>query len=206
MVGRGAGWEEGAAWGDACAWRCACRPRGQAQGADRARVVKQRGGTLVQEPQHHPRSRSSWLKLWVVLITPTHPPTHTYTPHVCQHTLCQSHLQALKTIEKNGLDSMAAEAGINLWKLPFEDARPQRLAYLAENKGKVPQVRGRPGMDPSSTRHVTASVALPVGGDPRAGSKLVHVCLFLAVMLVGPDGAFRSSNLNHLNADRTCIH
>lgn len=58
---------------------------------------------------------------------------------MCQHTV--SHLQALKTIEKNGLDSMAAEAGINLWKLPFEDARPQRLAYLAENKGKVPQVR-----------------------------------------------------------------
>jgi len=47
--------------------------------------------------------------------------------------------KAMKTIEKNGLDVMAKEAGINLWKLPFEDARPERLAYLAENKGKVPQ-------------------------------------------------------------------
>lgn len=46
--------------------------------------------------------------------------------------------RALKTIEKNGLDAMAAEAGVDLWKLPFEDARPQRLQYLAENKGKVP--------------------------------------------------------------------
>lgn len=46
--------------------------------------------------------------------------------------------KAIKTIERNGLDKMAAEAGIDLWKLPFTDARPQRLQYLAENKGKVP--------------------------------------------------------------------
>jgi large subunit ribosomal protein L28 len=50
-------------------------------------------------------------------------------------------MQALKTVEKNGLDVMAKEAGIDLWKLPFEDARPERLQYLADNKGKVPQVR-----------------------------------------------------------------
>jgi large subunit ribosomal protein L28 len=25
-----------------------------------------------------------------------------------------------------------------LWKLPFVDARPERLQYLEENKGKVP--------------------------------------------------------------------
>ncbi len=30
------------------------------------------------------------------------------------------------------------EAGVDLWKLPFEDARPERLQYLADNKGKVP--------------------------------------------------------------------
>lgn len=46
--------------------------------------------------------------------------------------------KAIKTLEKNGLAAMAAEAGIDLWKLPFEDARPQRKAYLAENQGKVP--------------------------------------------------------------------
>ena len=46
--------------------------------------------------------------------------------------------RAIKTIEKNGLDVMAKEAGIDLWKLPFTDARPERLQYLAENKGKVP--------------------------------------------------------------------
>ena len=34
--------------------------------------------------------------------------------------------RAAKTIEKKGLAVMAKEAGIDLWKLPFEDARPQR--------------------------------------------------------------------------------
>jgi len=46
--------------------------------------------------------------------------------------------KAIKTIEKNGLDIMAQEAGVDLWKLPFVDARPERLQYLEENKGKVP--------------------------------------------------------------------
>ena len=51
--------------------------------------------------------------------------------------------KAIKTIEKNGLDAMAKEAGIDLWKLPFEDARPERRAYLEQNKGKVPVVSSR---------------------------------------------------------------
>ncbi|GLC41034.1 hypothetical protein PLESTB_000950300 [Pleodorina starrii] len=46
--------------------------------------------------------------------------------------------KAIKTLEKKGVAEMASEAGIDLWKLPFEDARPQRKAYLAENQGKVP--------------------------------------------------------------------
>lgn len=46
--------------------------------------------------------------------------------------------KAIKTINLKGLDIMAKEAGIDLWKLPFEDARPERLAYLQQNKGKVP--------------------------------------------------------------------
>jgi hypothetical protein len=75
------------------------------------------------------------------------PPIPTCLPlaHTCFTTSiskCLFHcvLQAIKSIERNGLEAMAAEAGINLWKLPFEDARPERLAYLAENKGKVPVV------------------------------------------------------------------
>jgi len=51
--------------------------------------------------------------------------------------------QAIKSIQKNGLEAMAREAGLDLWKLPFEDARPERKQYLEENKGKVPVVRER---------------------------------------------------------------
>jgi len=46
--------------------------------------------------------------------------------------------KAMKTIEKKGLQVMANEAGIDLWKLPFEDARPQRKEWLAQNNEKKP--------------------------------------------------------------------
>lgn len=46
--------------------------------------------------------------------------------------------RTIKTIEKKGLQAMANEAGIDLWKLPFEDARPERLQWLAENPMRVP--------------------------------------------------------------------
>jgi hypothetical protein len=62
-------------------------------------------------------------------------------------------LQAIKSIERIGLDAMAAEAGIDLWKLPFEDARPERLAYLAENKGKVPVVSAWSNLSQTLVKH-----------------------------------------------------
>lgn len=43
--------------------------------------------------------------------------------------------KAIKTIEKRGLQTMADEANIDLWKLPFEDARPQRREWLAGEEG-----------------------------------------------------------------------
>jgi large subunit ribosomal protein L28 len=46
--------------------------------------------------------------------------------------------RAIKTLEKVGLEAMAKEAGLDLWKLPFEDMRPERLAWLAENPRRVP--------------------------------------------------------------------
>lgn len=45
--------------------------------------------------------------------------------------------QALRTIEKVGLDKMAKKAGIDLWKLPYEDCRPERIAYLKEHPMQV---------------------------------------------------------------------
>lgn len=46
--------------------------------------------------------------------------------------------KALKTVEKKGLAAMAAEAGIDLWKLPYEDARPARKEWLAARAEVVP--------------------------------------------------------------------
>ena len=49
--------------------------------------------------------------------------------------------RALKTVEKRGLQVMANEDGIDLWKLPFEDARPQRLEWLAANPKTPPMAK-----------------------------------------------------------------
>lgn len=71
--------------------------------------------------------------------------------------------KAIKTLEKKGLDKMAAEAGIDLWKLPFQDARPERLAYLAENKGKVPvAVNSRAIKNPERIAKSTKVPRVPV--------------------------------------------
>ena len=53
--------------------------------------------------------------------------------------------KAIKSIEKRGLQNMAEEAGIDLWKLPFEDARPQRREWLAGGQGAL-RVGPRPVM------------------------------------------------------------
>mmetsp|Transcript_5057 Transcript_5057/g.12750 ORF Transcript_5057/g.12750 Transcript_5057/m.12750 type:complete len:192 (-) Transcript_5057:155-730(-) len=46
--------------------------------------------------------------------------------------------KTMKTLEKKGLTTMAEEAGINLWKLPFTDVSEARKKFLAENSGAVP--------------------------------------------------------------------
>lgn len=67
--------------------------------------------------------------------------------------------KAIKTVEKNGLQAMAKEAGIDLWKLPFEDARPDRLEYLAQNARKVPVARNPRAM--KNPEKLAASKKLP---------------------------------------------
>lgn len=48
--------------------------------------------------------------------------------------------QAIKTLEKKGLQVMAKEAGIDLYKLPYTDVSPARKAWLAEHhKGNPAQ-------------------------------------------------------------------
>jgi large subunit ribosomal protein L28 len=48
--------------------------------------------------------------------------------------------KAMKTVEKKGLAVMAKEAGLDLYSLPFEDARPQRLEWLAQQPKYPPMV------------------------------------------------------------------
>lgn len=47
-------------------------------------------------------------------------------------------LQALKTIEKKGLNAMAREAGLDLSKLPYTDVSKNRLEYLASRESAPP--------------------------------------------------------------------
>ncbi|PSC72464.1 50S ribosomal L28 [Micractinium conductrix] len=49
--------------------------------------------------------------------------------------------KAIKTVEKKGLQTMADEAGIDLWKLPYEDARPQRKEWLAQQPMQPPMAK-----------------------------------------------------------------
>ena len=58
-----------------------------------------------------------------------------------QGTERQEHLQALKTIEKKGLQAMAKDIGLDLEKLPFEDVRKARTEWLAKQPKNPPQVR-----------------------------------------------------------------
>ena len=46
----------------------------------------------------------------------------------------------MKTIEKKGLQCMAKEAGLDLYSLPYVDARPERQEWLAKQPKHPPMV------------------------------------------------------------------
>lgn len=46
----------------------------------------------------------------------------------------------MKTVEKKGLQAMAKEAGLDLFSLPYTDARPERQQWLAQQPIRPPQV------------------------------------------------------------------
>ena len=52
-------------------------------------------------------------------------------------------VQAMKTVEKRGLQVMAKEAGIDLYSLPYVDARPERQEWLAQQPRHPPMVSPR---------------------------------------------------------------
>ena len=53
--------------------------------------------------------------------------------------------RAIKTIEKKGLAAMAAEAGLDLSSLPYTDARPARVEWLAAQAVTPPMSAKRVG-------------------------------------------------------------
>ena len=75
--------------------------------------------------------------------------------------------KAMKTIEKNGLQKMANEAGIDLWKLPFEDARPGRKEWLAAQEVKPPMKKG--GRKMKNAEKLAASTKTPLVAEYVSG-------------------------------------
>ena len=53
--------------------------------------------------------------------------------------------RALKTVEKRGLAAVAKDAGLDLSTLPYVDARPARVNWLAEQVVAPPQSKTRVG-------------------------------------------------------------
>lgn len=80
--------------------------------------------------------------------------------------------KAMKTIEKKGLQAMAKEAGIDLNKLPFEDARPQRREWLAQNESKPPM--SKKGRKMKNAEKLAASKKTPLTATYVSG-KIAYV-------------------------------
>lgn len=80
--------------------------------------------------------------------------------------------KAMKTIEKKGLQAMAKEAGIDLNKLPFEDARPQRKEWLAQNERKPPM--SKKGRKMKNSEKLAASKKTPLTATYVSG-KIAYV-------------------------------
>ena len=69
--------------------------------------------------------------------------------------------QALKTIEKKGLQAMAKDIGLDLEKLPYEDTRKARTEWLAKQPKYPPQV-GIPSMKRRILLHSNCLVTLHI--------------------------------------------
>ena len=82
--------------------------------------------------------------------------------------------RALKTVEKRGLAVMAKDAGLDLYSLPYTDARKERQEWLAAQPVVPPQSKKRVGssrrmLNPEKLAASTKAplVARYVLGGPR---------------------------------------
>jgi large subunit ribosomal protein L28 len=82
---------------------------------------------------------------------------------------------------------MAKDAGIDLWKLPFEDARPERLAYLQQNKGKVPVADNTRAI--KNPKKIAASTKKPRYPVYEEGGRIVYIRPGMEDLIFGSSGA-----------------
>ena len=73
-------------------------------------------------------------------------------------------LQAMKTVEKKGLQAMAKEVGLDLYSLPYTDARPERQQWLAQQPIQPPQVRSTLTLHQFGVAHSHCPVHAPLIG------------------------------------------
>ena len=46
--------------------------------------------------------------------------------------------EAIRTIKRKGLEEVAKENGVDLWKLPYEDVSDARIQWLAQQPKRPP--------------------------------------------------------------------
>lgn len=80
--------------------------------------------------------------------------------------------RAIKTIEKKGLAAMAKEAGLDLSKLPYVDARPQRTEWLAQQQPRKPPVAKNPRRMKNPEK-LAASKKSPLVAEYVVGGKIM---------------------------------
>lgn len=80
--------------------------------------------------------------------------------------------QAIKTLEKKGLQAMAKEAGLDLWKLPYQDARPERLEWVAAQPKRPPMAKNPRKM--KNADKLAASKKTPLIGEYVVGNRIAY--------------------------------
>lgn len=81
-------------------------------------------------------------------------------------------LQAMKTIEKNGLQAMAKEAGLDLLSLPYVDASAARKEYLASKTPTPPMAKNKRAM--KNPEKLAASTKRPVTAVYITGGRIKY--------------------------------
>ncbi len=67
---------------------------------------------------------------------------------------------------------MAKEAGLDLWKLPYQDARPERLEWVAQQPKRPPMAKNPRKM--KNAEKLAASKKTPLIGEYVIGNRIAY--------------------------------